>query len=179
MEFLNHHAHYLNGVVDYDTIGKAVQWLIAENLRPLEKGEKTRHLTLYINSGGGDLYNAFGLIDMMHSSKYPVKTIGIGNVMSAAALILACGARGHRFLAKNTGVMMHQFSSEVEGKEHELHSAMRELEFCRKRVHRLLTDYCHISEKIVKKQLLQPSDAWLTAEDAVKLKLADKIFQHF
>lgn len=178
-EFFAQHSHYLQGEINYDSIGAAVQWLIVENLKPLPKGKKVKLLTLYINSPGGDLYNSFALIDMMHCSKYPVRTIGIGNVMSAGALILACGERGHRYVTKNTGIMMHQFYSDMGGKEHELKAGMRELGLCRERVQRLLTIHCRISESIVKKKLLQPSDAWLTAEEAVSLKLADKIFTSF
>jgi len=177
-ELISQHTHLLNGEIGDENIARATQWIIAENLRPLLPNEK-RVLTLYINSVGGDLYQTFALVDLMHISKYPIRTIGIGNVMSAATLILACGQRGERYIGKHTGIMMHQFSSGLEGKEHELRAGMKELEFCRKRIHSLLTNYCKISERVVTKQLLQPSDAWVTAEEAVKLKLADKIFTHF
>ncbi len=169
---LNNHKHFLLGDVTYETVGKAVQWIIYEHTQV----NKPEFLTLYINSGGGDLYNAFALIDIMHASKYPVYTVGMGNIMSAAALIFACGARGHRYIAKHTGVMMHQFYSDMEGKEHELQAAMKELEFCRERIHDLLSTHCQISDKVIRERLLQPSDAWLTAEEAVKLKLADSVF---
>lgn len=177
--FLSNHTHYLQGEINYDSIGQAVQWIISENLKPLQKDEQKRSLTLYINSPGGDLYNSFALIDMMHCSKYPVRTIGIGNVMSAGALILACGKRGERYVGRNTGILTHQFYSDMEGKEHELKAGMRELELCRERVYKLLTDHCRISERVVKQKLLQPSDAWLTADEAIQLKLADKIFTTF
>ncbi len=176
---INNHSHYLQGEINYETIGKAIQWIIAENVKEVDPKEKKRQLTLYINSGGGDLYNAFALIDVMHASKYPVATVGIGNVMSAAALILACGQRGHRYLARHAGIMMHQFYSDMEGKEHELQAGMKELEFCRNRINSLLTTYCRISKRVVEKKLLRPSDAWLTAEEAVKLRLADKLFTKF
>lgn len=175
---ISNHSHLLQGEINYETVGRAVQWVIAENIMAEEKGKK-KILTLYINSNGGDLYNAFALVDVMHASKYPVATVGIGNVMSAAALILACGYRGHRYLARHAGIMIHQFYSDMEGKEHELKAGMKELDLCRARIHSLLTTYCHISDRTVKKKLLQPSDMWLTAEEAVKLKLADKIFTKF
>lgn len=169
---LNHHKHFLVGEINYDSVAKAIQWIIYEHTHQTEIPD---HLTLYVNSGGGDLYNAFALIDIMHSSKIPVYTVGMGNIMSAAALIFACGAKGHRYVAKHTGIMMHQFYSDMEGKEHELVAAMKELEFCRERVADLLMNHCGLSDKIVKDRLLQPSDAWLTAEEAIKIKLADKV----
>lgn len=178
-EFFANHTHLLQGEINYQSVSATIEWIIAENLRPLKEGQKNKTLTLYINSPGGDLYNAFGLIDMMHASKYPVRTIGLGNLMSAATLILACGHRGERCIAPHTGVMVHQFYTDMQGKEHELQAGMKELDMCRDRIERLLISHCRISESIVKKKLLQPSDVWLTAEEAIKLKLADKIFKHF
>lgn len=169
---LNHHKHFLTGEINYDNISHAVQWIIYEHTLV----DRPTSLVLYVNSGGGDLYNAFALIDTMRASSIPVYTVGIGNIMSAAALIFACGAKGHRSLGKNTGIMLHQFSSDMEGKEHELQAAMRELDFCRGRIVDVLINHCGISEKIVRDKLLSPTDAWLTAEEAVKWKLADTIF---
>lgn len=174
---LNSHTHFLVGEINYENVSRAVQWIIYENKQtePIEEKGQPKSLILYINSSGGDLYNAFALIDMMDVSKYPVYTVGIGNIMSAGALIFACGAKGHRYLAKHTGIMMHQFSSDMDGKEHELQAAMLELKFCRSRINDLLINHCQISEKFIREKLLQQSDAWLTAEDAVKYKLADRI----
>lgn len=169
---LNHHKHFLVGEINYDTISRTLQWITYEHTQT----DRPSHLCLYVNSGGGDLYNAFALIDMMHASQIPVYTIGLGNVMSAGALILACGAKGHRYVAKHTGIMMHQFYSDMEGKEHELVAAMKELEYCRARVSDLLVTHCGISTKCAQEKLLQPSDTWLTADEAIKIKLADKIF---
>lgn len=168
---LTHHKHFLVGDINYENVARAIQWIVYEHTQD----KKPEHLTLYINSGGGDLYNSFALIDIMLTSKIPVYTVGIGNVMSAAALILACGTKGHRYVAKHTGIMIHQFYSDMEGKEHELESAMQELRYCKQRVSDLLVNHCGINEKTAKDKLLQPSDVWLTAEEAIKIKLADKI----
>jgi ATP-dependent Clp protease protease subunit len=172
MGLLNHHKHFLSGEISYDSAGRAIQWILYEHTLV----DKPECLVLYLNSGGGDLYNAFALIDIMRASTIPIHTVGLGNIMSAAALIFACGTKGHRTLGKNTGIMLHQFSSDMEGKEHELHAAMRELDFCRNRVVDILTKHCGLSEKIVRDKLLAPTDAWLTAEEAIKCKLADTIF---
>jgi ATP-dependent Clp protease protease subunit len=170
-ELLSNHKHFLVGEIGYDNTSRVIQWIVYEHTRT----DRPEHLTLYINSGGGDLYNSFALIDMMQASKIPVHTVGMGNIMSAAALIFACGAKGHRYVAKNTGIMMHQFYSDMEGKEHELESAMQELRYCKTRVNEMLIR-AGVSEKVTREKLLQPSDAWLTAEEAIKIKLADKIF---
>lgn len=170
---LTTHKHFLTGPITYENCGKAIQWILFEHTLV---GEKIDHLTLYINSPGGDLYSAFGLIDVMRASKFPIYTVGLGNLMSAALMIFACGAQGHRYIGKNTGVMMHQFHSDMEGKAHELEAAMEEVHFCKDRTIDILTKYANIPEKFVREKLFAPSDAWLTAQDAIKYKLADKIY---
>lgn len=168
---LTHHTHFLTGEIGYENVGRAIQWIVFEHTN----AEPPHHLNLYINSGGGDLYGAFALVDIIMTSKIPVYTIGIGNIMSAAALIFACGEPGHRYVAAHTGVMMHEFYSDMEGKEHELKASMIELGYCRARVNNILTKRCGITEKKIKEKLLQASDVWLTAEEAIKYKIADHI----
>lgn len=168
---LNHHTHFLVGEIDDANVGRAIQWILYEN----NNTQHPEHLTLYMNSGGGDLYNAFALIDIILNSKIPVWTVGIGNIMSGAALIFACGARGHRYLGKHTGIMIHQFTSSIEGKEHEIAASMHEMDLCRERVNELLVKQCKITDKTVREKLLHPSDVWMTAQEAIQYHLADKI----
>ena len=42
---------------------------------------KKKRLTLFINSPGGNLYDAFALIDIMRASRLPIDTVGIGAVI--------------------------------------------------------------------------------------------------
>lgn len=84
VKLLDNHVHFLVGEIDEDNVNDCIRWITYENL---DLKEKT--LTLYINSTGGDLYQAFALIDMMRSSNHPIRVFGIGAVMSAAFLIFA------------------------------------------------------------------------------------------
>jgi ATP-dependent protease ClpP protease subunit len=52
-------VHFINGEIDEENIAKAIEWVVTENIQ-----KKSRLLTLYINSPGGDLCGAFGLIDI-------------------------------------------------------------------------------------------------------------------
>jgi len=168
---LGHHVHFLTGEIGNENIARAIQWIVFEHTNV----ERPDHITLYINSEGGDLYNAFALVDMMKLSEIPVYTVGVGKIMSAAVYILACGAKGHRYLAPHTGIMMHEFYSDMGGKEHEIKASMIEMEYCRARVNELLGTHCGITEKKIKEKLLQASDVWLTTKEAIKFKLADSV----
>ena len=170
LRFLDNHVHFLMGDIDEDNIKKAIEWIAYENL-----DNKDKILTLYINSYGGDLYQAFGLIDMMRISRYPVATIGIGSIMSAGFMIFAAGQKGRRAITKNCGIMCHQFSNENVGKYHDIKSATKENETLNDRMVEILREASGLPLRSIKSRLLGPTDAWLTPEELVSYKLADRI----
>jgi ATP-dependent Clp protease protease subunit len=170
-KFLQNNTHFLTGDIDEENIKRAIQWIAYENMEDVE--DKT--LTLYVNSYGGDLYQAFGLIDMMKISKYPIITIGIGSIMSAGFLIFAAGEKGYRFVGRNTGIMCHQFSDYSEGKFHDLKSQAKANDICNQRMVDILREASGLSERIIKSKLLGPTDLWLTPEELVELNIADRI----
>jgi ATP-dependent Clp protease protease subunit len=172
LSFLDNHTHYLSGDIEEANIKKAIQWIIYENT---SRYDAEKSLTLYINSYGGDLYQAFALIDIMKQSKYPIKTIGIGSIMSAGFLIFAAGEKGLRFVGKNTGIMCHQFSDYAEGKFHDLKSQAKANDICNQRMVDILREASGLSERNIKSKLLGPTDLWLTPEELVDLKIADQI----
>lgn len=70
--------------------------------------DSTRKITLFINSPGGDIRNAFMICDMMNIIEAPIETVCIGAAMNEAALILASGEPGQRFATKNSVVGISQ-----------------------------------------------------------------------
>lgn len=175
VRLLEHSVHFLVGDIDEDTVNDCIQWIVYENLRP-----GNRSLTLYINSMGGDLYQAFALIDIMRSSQIPIRTIGIGTCMSAAFLIFASGTHGQRYASPNTSFMCHQFSESMDNKYHDLKATMKENDSCNERMVAILKDATGLAPSVIKKKLLPASDVYLTAQEAVDLGIADQILsQHY
>jgi ATP-dependent Clp protease protease subunit len=167
--FLENHIHFINGDINEDSVGKAIRWIIFEN----SKGNEP--LTLYINSDGGNLPDAFALIDVMRMSKVPIRTIGIGSICSSAFLIFAAGTKGHRLIGQNTTVMCHQFTESSEGKFHDLKTKLKENQRMNDRMVSLLVECSNLIEREVKTKLLPPSDVWLSADELVELGIADSI----
>lgn len=167
---LNNHIFFLNGVIAEYNVEDAIKWILYENTINEEK-----ELSMYINSDGGDLTDALALIDVMKSSRYKIKTVGIGVIASAAFLVFACGERGSRIISKNTSIMCHQFSCGVVGKQHDLEAHYKEMELTKERVMNILKEATGLSSKIIKEKLLMPTDAWLTADELIKYGVADII----
>lgn len=171
VKLLDNHVHFLVGEICEENINEAIRWITYENLE--QKPNKV--LTLYVNSYGGDLYQAFALIDVMRVSKHPVRTIGLGTIMSAAFLIFASGSKGQRYIAQNTGIMCHQFSDTQEGKYHDIKAAMAENENLNSKMVEVLRTATGLSVAKVKSKLLPASDVYLTAQDLLDLNVADHI----
>lgn len=170
---LKNSVFFLTGEIDEDNVGKCIKWITYENLDT--KQEKT--LTLYVNSTGGDLYQAFALIDIMNTSEYTIRTIGIGTVMSAAFLIVAAGTKGERYVAQNTSCMCHQFSSGTDGKYHDLKAEMRETEMLNAKMVDVLVAATKQVPSYVKKRLLPPTDVYMTAHEMIEHGAADYILE--
>jgi len=172
VKFQDAGVHFLTGEISEENINEAVKWLIMENM----ESNKDRVLTLYINSQGGDLYEAFGLIDMMRNSQLTIRTIGFGSVMSAAFLILASGTPGERYVTKNCGIMCHQFSStEDVGKYHDIKATRKETDRLNKAMYDLLKEITGLDGRIIKTKLLPAHDVYMTAEEMMTFNAVDNI----
>jgi ATP-dependent Clp protease, protease subunit len=172
IKFQDAGVHFLIGEITEDNINECVKWLAYENIDP----KSDRALTLYVNSQGGDLYEAFGLIDMIRNSQIPVRTIGYGSVMSAAFLIVAAGAPGERYITKNCGIMCHQMSMlEEMGKYHNIKATRKETDRLNKAMYDVLKETTGLDGRIIKTKLLPAHDVYMTAEEMIEFGAADHI----
>lgn len=165
--------HTLFGEVDADSTEAAIRFILAHNVVP----KKKKFITLIVNSEGGDLNDAFALIDIMTHSQVPVHTLGLGQISSSGLMIFMAGVRGHRVLTPNTSIMSHQWSGTFEGKIHELMSAQEDFRQTTTRVLAHYERHSTLSVDEIQTHLLPASDVYLTAEQAVQMGIADKI-QH-
>lgn len=170
VKLLDNHTHFLIGEIEEENVNACIKWITYENL-----DNKSKTLTLYINSTGGDLYQGFALIDVIQSSAHPIRVIGIGAVMSAAFLIFASGTKGERYAARNTSFMCHQFTSGMDAKYHDLKAEMKETELLNTKMVNILKEATGLPPHKIKTKLLPASDVYLTADEVVELGIADFI----
>ena len=132
-------------------------------------------LTILINSPGGGVYDAFGIIDLMESSKLEIQTVGIGMVASMAALIFAAGTKGKRIMSRNSFIMTHQFSQNLEGRFHEFVAQRSHEDDLHNRFIQHFVRHTKMTEKQVNDILLGSSDRWISAKEALKFGICDEI----
>lgn len=79
----------------------------------MERNSK-RNIVIKINSMGGNVYDALGIVGRIRKSPCKIIVEGYGAIMSAAIVILACG--DIRRISKYAWLMHHESQYEVEGR---------------------------------------------------------------
>jgi ATP-dependent Clp endopeptidase proteolytic subunit ClpP len=170
--------YLLSGEIDNENTSDAIKYIVERNLNFHEQRESTE-IRMMINSIGGDLCSGFALIDIMRSSEIDVATFGLGTIASAGLAIFMAGKKGKRYITQNTSILSHQFSWGSWGKEHELYARNKEFELTTQRMLAHYKKCTGLNEKKIKEILLPPQDVWLSAEEAVRYGIADKIVEWY
>jgi ATP-dependent Clp protease, protease subunit len=163
-------AHLIFGEVNELAMREAVSFILKSN-----KFFNDREITLFVNTVGGSCSDGFALIDMMELSRLPVKTIGLGNVMSMGVLILAAGARGKRILTRNASVMAHQFSAGTSGKFHELMADLKGELILKHQFIEHFKRYTTMDERTIKEVMFGKSDEYLTPTECKRFGICDQV----
>ena len=82
--------------------------LVCAQLLHLEAENPDSAINIYINSPGGDLTALFAIYDTMQYIKPQISTICFGQAASAAAVLLAAGAKGKRLALPHARILLHQ-----------------------------------------------------------------------
>ena len=138
-----------------------------------------RPFEVVISTGGGNADDMMSVYDMMRMIREDVDiiTTGLGKVMSAGTLLLAAGTKGKRRIGRNCRVMIHAVSGGSIGPMHQLTNEFKEIKKIQESYIQCLADETNMTVQQIKKYLKQKTNIYLSAEEAVKLGLADEIFQ--
>ncbi len=141
----------------------------------LEAEDPEKDIQLYINSPGGDLQAALAIYDAMQYVRCPVRTICVGIAASAAALILAGGAKGKRYALPNSRIMIHQPWGMVGGQAVDIKIEADEIIKLRNRVNEILAQ--HTGQPKEKVERDTDRNFWMSAEEAKGYGVVDEVIQ--
>jgi len=108
-------------------IDDSVANLIVAQLLHLQSEDPDKDISLYVNSPGGDMTALFAIHDTMQFLGCDVATYCVGQAASAAAVLLAAGAPGKRYLLANARVLLHQPHGGAQGQSSDMEIAVREM----------------------------------------------------
>ncbi len=159
---------FLDGEITDETADLAVAQMLF-----LESEDPAKEISLYINSPGGSVTAGLAIYDTMQYIRPDVCTICMGQAASMAALILAGGADGKRFILPSARVMIHQVWGGVEGQTSDIAIHTKEI----LRLKKLSVDYLSKHTGKSAEQVAQDieRDYFMTSDEAVDYGIVDKI----
>ncbi len=137
--------------------------------------ENNKDIKIYINSPGGSVTSAMALYDTIQHIKSDVTTICLGQAASAAAVLLACGTPGKRYSLPNARVMLHQVMGGAEGQAKDVAIQTKEMLRVKEQIDKILAK--HTNQPIAKIEKDTDRDFFMTAEEAKKYGIVDKIIK--
>lgn len=147
--------------------------LIVAQLLFLDNDNSERDISLYINSPGGNVYDALAIYDTLKFIKSDIQTVGIGMQASAAAFLLSSGTKGKRFLLPHSTVMIHQPSSGTRGKVTDQEIDLKEALRVKKLMEEIMVK--NTGQKADKIHTDMERDFWMTADEAKKYGIVDEV----
>jgi ATP-dependent Clp protease protease subunit len=142
----------------------------------LEADEPEKDVHLYINSPGGSVYSLFAIYDAMQYVRCDVSTTCVGSAISAAAVMLAAGAKGKRTALPNSKIMIHQpWVGGVGGQVSDVEIMTQEFTENKRRINTILARHTGQEEGRIEQDT--DRNFFLTSEEAKEYGIIDQIIQ--
>jgi ATP-dependent Clp protease, protease subunit len=163
---------FLGGPVDDVTAN-----LIIAQLLFLSNEDSKTDIHFYINSPGGSITAGLAVYDTMQFLRCDVATYCVGQAASMAAVLLAGGKAGKRFLLANNRILLHQplITGQLIGPATELDIEAQEILRLRARLYEILAN--HTGQTVEKVEKDCDRNLWLDAAEAIDYGLADRVLQ--
>ncbi len=155
-------------------VSDATSNLIIAQLLFLEQEDPDKDIDVYINSPGGSVTAGLAIYDCMQLIKPDVSTICIGMAASAAAVILAGGAKGKRYSLPYSRIMIHQpWIQGIGGQATDIDIHAREILRLREDTNGILAR--HTGKTLEEVARDTERDNYMSAEEAMAYGLIDKV----
>jgi ATP-dependent Clp protease, protease subunit len=167
---LGHRVVFLGRPIDSEVAN-----LIVAQLIHLESEDADKDVSVYINSPGGEMSSMMAIYDTMQHIKPEVSTICIGMAASAAAVILASGEEGKRYVLPHARVLIHQphLTGGLEGQASDIEIHAREIVRQKEEMNHILARHTGQDYETVVRDT--DRDRWLTAEQTLEYGIVDSV----
>ena len=148
--------------------------IVIAQLIYLEGKDPEKDISLYINSPGGTITAGMGIYDTMNYIRCDVSTICVGMAASMGAFLLSSGAKGKRYALPNSEIMIHQPLGGAQGQATDIKIQAEHILRIKDRMNRILS--ANTSQPLEKIERDVERDYYMTAEEALKYGIVDRIF---
>ncbi|WP_033309428.1 ATP-dependent Clp protease proteolytic subunit [Streptomyces iakyrus] len=155
-------------------IDDGVANVVIAQLLHLESSSPESEIAIYINSPGGSFTSLMAIYDTMTFVQAPVSTFCVGQAASTAAVLLAGGDPGRRFVLEHSRVLLGQPAAGGQrGTVSDLALQAKEMVRIRSQVEEVLARHTHHDVAALRADM--DRDKVFTAQEAVGYGLADEV----
>lgn len=145
--------------------------VVAELMDLASKYEK---IDVRINSMGGEVYAGMAIFNAIRASQADINIYVDGVAASMAGVIALCGRPLH--MSKYARLMLHQVSGGIYGTSKDIRSYADQVDALTDVLVDVVAEKSGLKPEEVREKWFDGEDHWITAQDAMDLKLADSIY---
>ncbi len=130
---------------------------------------------IYINSGGGEINSGLIMYDAIQDYPGDLEIYCIGRAASMAAVLLAGGRKGKRYILPHSQVMIHEplIASGYGGSASTIEKTARSILDVRDMLNGIIAE--HSGHTLGEVNKATETNCWMTAKEAVEFGICDKI----
>ncbi|MDX2114585.1 MAG: ATP-dependent Clp protease proteolytic subunit [Planctomycetota bacterium] len=157
----------------FGEINQATAARVTMQMLYLENQKKGQEINFYINSPGGAVDDTLCIYDTMRFLSSKVATFCIGRAYSGAALLLAAGEKGKRYMLPHSKVMIHQPYGGVYGQAADIKIQAEQIIKSKRTLIEIFSR--HTGQKMEQVQNDSERDKYFNAGEAKEYGLVDEI----
>jgi len=161
-----------------DQIDSHVVSSVVAQMLFLERKDPDKDIVIYINTPGGEVYSGMAIYDTMQHIKCDVCVIATGLAASMGSVFLAGGTKGKRYALPHSKIMIHQpliSGGGLTGQATDIQIEAEEMVKVKKMFIDIIAK--HTGQKTDKVAQDMERNKWMTAEEALKYGIIDKVIQ--
>ena len=142
----------------------------------LEKSPE-KPVTILINSHGGEVNAGLMIYDVINKSNLEINMVCTGIAASMAAIILAGGKKGHRYILKHSKIMIHEplIANGVGGSATSIKNISESILETRKILNGILAE--HTGKTIEEVNAATSYDNFMNADEAIEFGICDSVIE--
>ena len=134
-----------------------------------------KKIDVRINSCGGDVFSGMAIYTALRNSKADITIYIDGVAASIAGVIALCGKP--LYMSPYAKLMLHAVSGGAWGNASDLRDMATQMEVLQGDLAKMIADRCAMKQEEVLAKYFDEKDHWLSAREALQMKLIDGIYE--
>jgi ATP-dependent Clp protease, protease subunit len=156
-------------------IDDQVSNLIVAQLLFLSREDPDKDIQLYIHSPGGQIYAGLAIYDTMQMIPNKISTVAVGVTASFGTVLLAAGAKGHRYALQHSTIHLHQPLGGAQGQASDIEIQAKEILRLKARLNEIMAKSTGQTIEVIERDTER--DFYMDAKQAVEYGLVDKVLE--